>query len=154
MAPEVIKGKGYDISVDLWSIGIMLYEFIACSLPFGEGLDDSLAVYDAICHQKLQFPRQIHSHPAIKVISKLVNRDPNHRRTAADLKKDPWFSDMDWEALSYHFIKPNYIPQKQEINKNGLMEGTIKEIMLADEAKDPVFAQQTKAGPAGWDDEF
>lgn len=28
MAPEVLLGRGYDFSADLWALGIMLYEFI------------------------------------------------------------------------------------------------------------------------------
>ena len=28
MASEVILGKGYSIAADLWSLGIMLYEFV------------------------------------------------------------------------------------------------------------------------------
>jgi cGMP-dependent protein kinase 1 len=28
MAPEIICGKGYNCLVDLWSVGICLYEFM------------------------------------------------------------------------------------------------------------------------------
>jgi cGMP-dependent protein kinase len=40
MAPEIIMGKGYNHSADLWSFGIILFEFIYGYLPFGEGEND------------------------------------------------------------------------------------------------------------------
>ena len=33
MAPEIITGKGYGFSVDLWSLGIVFYEFMCGGLP-------------------------------------------------------------------------------------------------------------------------
>lgn len=47
MAPEIITGKGqnielyyiqigYTFTVDIWSIGICLYEFMCGGVPFGE----------------------------------------------------------------------------------------------------------------------
>lgn len=41
MAPESIMGKGYNYSVDVWAIGIMLYEFLVGRLPFGEEIEDT-----------------------------------------------------------------------------------------------------------------
>ena len=35
MAPEVLAGKGYNYLVDLWSLGIMLFEFMGGYVPFG-----------------------------------------------------------------------------------------------------------------------
>lgn len=35
MAPEILSGKGYNYSVDLWSLGVVLYEFMAGYVPFG-----------------------------------------------------------------------------------------------------------------------
>jgi len=40
MAPLIISGKGYSTSVDLWSLGIVLYEFMADYVPFGEKAED------------------------------------------------------------------------------------------------------------------
>ncbi len=28
MAPEIIQGKGYTYSIDLWSVGVCMYEFM------------------------------------------------------------------------------------------------------------------------------
>jgi cGMP-dependent protein kinase len=48
MAPEILKGKGYSYLVDLWSIGICLFEFMCGGVPFGENLDDPYEIYSEI----------------------------------------------------------------------------------------------------------
>merc|ERR1719313_2610357 len=42
MAPEVIRGKGYGSEVDIWGLGVILYELVCGFLPFGEDLDDPI----------------------------------------------------------------------------------------------------------------
>ena len=48
MAPEVISGKGYGYTADLWSVGVCLYEFICGGLPFGEEAEDPFEIYKEI----------------------------------------------------------------------------------------------------------
>ena len=36
MAPDIILGRGYSNMVDLWSLGIMIYEFMSGYLPYGD----------------------------------------------------------------------------------------------------------------------
>jgi len=45
MAPETLAGKGYSFPVDLWSLGIVLYEFMGGFVPFGEDAEDPLQIY-------------------------------------------------------------------------------------------------------------
>lgn len=45
MAPETLAGKGYSFPVDLWSLGVMLFEFMAGYVPFGEDAEDPLQIY-------------------------------------------------------------------------------------------------------------
>ena len=40
MAPEIIQGQGYSFPVDLWSIGVFLYEVVCGYFPFGDEFDD------------------------------------------------------------------------------------------------------------------
>ena len=48
MAPEVLAGKGYNYLVDLWSLGIMLFEFMGGYVPFGEDLEDPYEIYEEV----------------------------------------------------------------------------------------------------------
>lgn len=45
MAPEIIEGKGYGFSSDIWSLGIIFYEMVCGNLPFGEEMDDPYDIY-------------------------------------------------------------------------------------------------------------
>jgi len=56
MAPEVILGKGYSYPADLWSLGIMMYEFICGGVPFGEDLSDPFRVYEAVLTGRIIYP--------------------------------------------------------------------------------------------------
>lgn len=39
MAPEIILGKGYSFSVDLWSVGVCMYEFLVGGVPYAENAE-------------------------------------------------------------------------------------------------------------------
>ena len=39
MAPEIIQGKGYSFNVDLWSVGICMFEFLCGGVPYAEDAD-------------------------------------------------------------------------------------------------------------------
>ena len=36
MPPEILKGEPHDFSVDIWSLGVLLYELIVGIPPFNE----------------------------------------------------------------------------------------------------------------------
>eukprot|EP00403_Amphidinium_massartii_P032337 CAMPEP_0178445562 /NCGR_PEP_ID=MMETSP0689_2-20121128/40253_1 /TAXON_ID=160604 /ORGANISM="Amphidinium massartii, Strain CS-259" /LENGTH=1263 /DNA_ID=CAMNT_0020070161 /DNA_START=66 /DNA_END=3857 /DNA_ORIENTATION=+ len=56
MAPEVMRGRGYGTEVDLWSLGVMLFEFVCGYLPFGDDLEEPTEVCTAVMKAPLNFP--------------------------------------------------------------------------------------------------
>ncbi|CAK8993225.1 cGMP-dependent protein kinase [Durusdinium trenchii] len=56
MAPEIMRGHGYGTEVDLWSLGIILFEFVCGYLPFADELDDPTEVCTAVLKDPLELP--------------------------------------------------------------------------------------------------
>jgi cGMP-dependent protein kinase len=56
MAPEILIGTGYTYSVDLWSVGVCLFEFLCGAVPFAEDLEDPYDIYEEIIHSDIIFP--------------------------------------------------------------------------------------------------
>jgi Flp pilus assembly protein TadD len=93
MSPEQARGDEVDARTDLWSLGVILYEMAAGTLPFGR--DSERAILHAIVHEEPRavkdlrpgFPAEIAG-----VIRKALAKDPARRyasamEMAADLRQ-------------------------------------------------------------------
>lgn len=57
LPPEMVEGRAYDATADIWCIGVLLYEFLVGSPPFeAEG---QKATYRRISNVDLKFPNSI-----------------------------------------------------------------------------------------------
>ncbi|KAK8804735.1 hypothetical protein WA171_006702 [Blastocystis sp. BT1] len=108
LAPESLHGGVITSAVDIWSIGCILYLlYTGCFLFEGE---DELNVIDSIehfCVDMLEFPDYIPIE-AVDLIKRMLQYDPAKRATAAEIKKHPFFKNIDFDTL--HSQKPPYIP--------------------------------------------
>jgi len=78
IAPELLKNEEHDFRVDLYSLGMILYEIIYERLPFET--DNELDIYKAQIGEEFYFPEQtIFSSDIIEVVKKLLKKDPEAR---------------------------------------------------------------------------
>jgi len=108
MAPELIQKKGHTKAVDWWSLGVFLYEMVAGLPPFY--CQNVAEMYEMILHRPLVFPKNF-SPELQHVLSRLLERDPTKRLQSGDeIKKHPFFRDIDFAKLNALQIKPDFVP--------------------------------------------
>ena len=99
MAPEVIVGKGYGVSADYWSMGVILFECLCGGVPFGENDEDPYVIYEKVLERKLVYPSFVDARlPAKPFIEMLLNKNPALRTGGSidNLKGHPWLININW----------------------------------------------------------
>lgn len=76
LAPEMIQGTGHDESVDMWNMGVLLYELITGQSPFGSTTKETTC--RLILNVDLRFPAEIDA-DAKDLISRLCRKQPKQR---------------------------------------------------------------------------
>jgi CRP-like cAMP-binding protein len=112
MAPEVFIGQGYSFQVDMWSLAIIMYEFLCGKLPFGEDFDeeeDTMKFYDVLKKEKLAFPSFIQDEDFKNLIQKMLVMDPNKRLNQySKIRAHPFFKGFDWDKLDSCELRAPY----------------------------------------------
>ncbi|XP_065877976.1 CBL-interacting serine/threonine-protein kinase 12-like [Euphorbia lathyris] len=89
VAPEVLARKGYDAAkVDIWSCGVILFVLMAGYLPFHD--QNVMLMYKKIYRGEFRCPRWF-SPELIKLLSKLLDINPETRITFSEIMENRWF---------------------------------------------------------------
>uniref|UniRef100_A0A8C2ZTX6 protein kinase C n=1 Tax=Cyclopterus lumpus TaxID=8103 RepID=A0A8C2ZTX6_CYCLU len=112
LAPEVLTDTSYTRAVDWWGLGVLIYEMLVGESPFPG--DDEEEVFDSIVNDEVRYPRFL-STEAIGIMRRLLRRNPERRlgsgeKDAEEVKKQPFFRNVDWEALLQRKAPPPFIP--------------------------------------------
>ncbi|XP_062502163.1 serine/threonine-protein kinase D3-like isoform X2 [Corticium candelabrum] len=99
LAPEVLKSRPYNRSLDMWSVGVIVYVSLSGTFPFSE--DEEIA--DQIQNAAFMYPANPWaeiSREAIDLIGKLLRVDQRRRYTVARAGNHIWFQTREaWDDL-------------------------------------------------------
>ena len=88
IAPEMLLKKGHDTRVDIWSIGVLMFELLAGYSPFVAKNNQDL--YQNIRRLKIQWPKDMP--PLAKnLIGKILKLNPLDRPSLQDILDHQWF---------------------------------------------------------------
>ena len=120
LAPEIIKEEGHDEKVDVWCIGVLLFELITGNVPF-QG-NDLESLKENILHLRIAWPKDINT-DAKNLIKKILKLDPGSRISLEEMLQHPFISKNFPNAIN-SLIKPGdqgeyptFIINKDDPNK-------------------------------------
>ncbi|XP_029472559.1 protein kinase C theta type isoform X1 [Rhinatrema bivittatum] len=109
IAPEILLGQKYNVSVDWWSFGVLLYEMLIGQSPF-HGQDEE-ELFQSIRMDDPFYPRWLNQ-DAKDILVQLFIREPDGRLGAkGDIRQHAFFREINWEALERREMQPPFKPR-------------------------------------------
>ncbi len=81
IAPELLKGEQHNHTVDLYSLGIILYRIIYGQFPFSASSE--IGIYKAQLENEFNFPETGYPGQFVTIIKKLLKKNPSERYSSA-----------------------------------------------------------------------
>ncbi|CAI5712274.1 unnamed protein product [Peronospora farinosa] len=91
LSPEMIRGEKYDESVDIWAVGIIMYELLVGKPPFeAPGQNETI---ELITEGQLHVPPMV-SLAAKDLITRILQKLPERRLSLQEIKAHRWFAPL------------------------------------------------------------
>ena len=99
ISPEVLTESCYDFSVDIWGIGVVMFECLFGYPPFSH--DDSKEVCNRVVNwlQYLEFPEDVKVSTEAKMLILGMMNNKEQRLTVKQIKIHPFFRNFDWKTV-------------------------------------------------------
>uniref|UniRef100_A0A8C4QPX8 Aurora kinase n=1 Tax=Eptatretus burgeri TaxID=7764 RepID=A0A8C4QPX8_EPTBU len=110
LPPEMIEGNTHDEKVDLWSLGVLCYEFLNGKPPFENERQGE--TYKLISKVRIHYPSSM-SEGSKDLISRLLKHNPAARLSLQEVLNHPWIKEN-----AKAVIPPSTVPAGTS-NKSG-----------------------------------
>lgn len=152
-APEVLQRRSYGTEVDLYSLGVTMFELIEGRRPF----DHQDEILNAAKRERYEFQ---HSEHCRSFISGCMGFQRKHRLgcegypAVADnpwkpVKDHPWMADVDWNAVHKLQVKAPYVPEPDRAHCSSDHE--LQEQFFNDDKKIPALSPEQQARFNGYE---
>ena len=117
LAPELVLSKGHSTPVDIWAIGVLIYELLTNCTPFED--DEPTEMFRKIAHPKKTlkgvFTRSWDK-KSRKIIEAILDESPVNRLGCRKMGIDelwgnPWFDGFTAEMVERKALVPPFIPK-------------------------------------------
>lgn len=147
MAPEMFRNNGYGVTVDWWSLGVVLYECIYGRRPFE--CDNQEELKKLILKAPIKYPDMDPpvSPACVSAVQGFLERDINRRLGCgpngfALIQTHPFFRNIDWPSLENKRIIPVFKPSSDRINFDATYD--LEELLLEEQ---PLEARARRRKP-------
>lgn len=140
IAPEVLTGE-YNEKCDIWSCGVLLYVMLIGNTPFDADTRNELLF--KIVNQEIDYSDENWeniSSKAKNLVKKMLDRNPDTRYSAEDVRKHPWMTDV--ETLKSITISNNSNNFEENNYKVNALNG-IKNFVKQDKLQQATIAYLT-----------
>jgi cGMP-dependent protein kinase len=116
LAPELVLSKGHSHAVDVWALGILIFELLTNDTPFEA--EDATVMFSKISnpkpHLKKAMPKGIDK-KSRKIIEKILDVNPVMRlgckkKGMSEMWADPWFDGFTEDLISRKALNAPYVP--------------------------------------------
>jgi protein kinase A len=150
-APEIIQRSGHNQMVDMWALGVLIYEMIVGNSPFYD--DSPFKIYNRINENKPPWPKSM-SKRAKNVISGLLKTNPAHRfKTGAVVRKQDWWKKFVWEEITDESVRGPIVPSVRSDTDTKMYKEVpdLESLVMEDELESLEEEQQAEFGDWGED---
>ncbi|CAD8201084.1 unnamed protein product [Paramecium octaurelia] len=102
LAPEIITRQGHSYEVDIWTLGILIFEMINGNPPFNDPKRRVEMITKQILLNDPTYPKTM-SQSARDLIQKLLRNDPKERLGVKggyeEIKNHPFFNSVSWDVI-------------------------------------------------------